>query len=56
MHMHMHMHIEPLPGCMLGFSLREACLGGLAEPTPKEVCLHKGLMCLHNTFIVGRIE
>ena len=35
--------------CILGFSLRGACLKGLAEPTPKE-------LCLHNTFGVGRFR
>ena len=32
-----------------GFFLRGACLEGLAEPTPKE-------LCLHSTFGVGRID
>ena len=31
------------------FFLRGACLGGWAEPTPKE-------LCLHNSFGVVRIE
>ena len=34
---------------ILGVSLRGACLEGLAEPTPKE-------LCLHSTFGVGRFR
>ena len=33
----------------LGFSLRGACLEGLAEPTPME-------LCVHNTCGVGRFR
>ena len=51
---HFFIYLTALRYCILGFFLRGACLGGLAEPTPKELCIDHTPkeLCIYTHFLV----